>query len=145
MPSSSAARTRALRCCSRCTRAVSAAAAAASAPAAAAAARPLRRRRAQMAVASLPFRTSPAGTSAPPGCSSTTAHGHAAMRTLVTTRLGYNPSPHALQGVESGWAGNEMAPRLAPLYSLHSQYHRAPSPSPPPWRGGSGAAAVTAF
>jgi len=62
-----------------------------------------------MAVASLPFWTSPAGTSAPPGYSSTTAHGHAAMRTLVTTRLGYNPSPHTLQGVESGWAGNEMA------------------------------------
>jgi hypothetical protein len=35
------------------------------------------------------------------------------MRTHVTTRLGYNPSPHTLQGVESGWAGNEMAPRLA--------------------------------
>lgn len=68
-----------------------------------------------MAVASLPFRTSPAGTSAPPGYSSTTAHGHAAMRTHVTTRLGYNPSPHTLQGVESGWAGDEMAPRLAPL------------------------------
>jgi len=44
------------------------------------------------------------------------------MRTHVTTRLGYNPSPHALQGVESGWAGNEMAPPDWPPF---------PQPVPP--------------
>ena len=60
-----------------------------------------------MAVASLPFWTNPAGTSAPLGCSSTTAYGHAAMKTLGTMRLGYNPSPHTLRGVDSGWAGDE--------------------------------------
>ena len=29
------------------------------------------------------------------------------MKTLGTMRLGYNPSPHTLRGVDTGWAGDE--------------------------------------